>query len=342
MISACRGSLRGLTPSEDAHARLLIDRYLRAHKEMDGAWSGKGPTPEQMTLDFATKCSACEPYKMAFERWRTLCRDKRYLVVEAATAGPLAVGLGAESPLEVGLTVHRTYGMPVIPGSAVKGVCRRAALDANLDEQSEAFRALFGDQTKASCFVFWDAWYDPSTVNGKPFHRDVLTVHHPEYYGSKGEEGWPTDFDDPTPVPFLVVRPGAGFVFAVKCPDPKWEGYVRAMLTWTLTNAGIGGKTNAGYGRFSVTPYVPPPPEPVDEVWKGVQVKRSASPLAFIVEAAPKPAKADGRAADQINTSLPKEFRERLKKRPTFTADVVVTVQGDRVTILEIRPVEEG
>jgi CRISPR-associated protein Cmr6 len=39
----------------------------------------------------------------------------------------LVVGLGGEHTLETAITLHRNYGIPIIPGSAVKGVARAYA-----------------------------------------------------------------------------------------------------------------------------------------------------------------------------------------------------------------------
>jgi CRISPR-associated protein Cmr6 len=44
------------------------------------------------------------------------------------TESRLMVGLGAESVLETAITLHRIYGFPVIPGSALKGLARTWAL----------------------------------------------------------------------------------------------------------------------------------------------------------------------------------------------------------------------
>lgn len=345
MISACRQRLRDLPRNQGTHAGLLMDRYLRAHKEMDGAWSGKGETPEEETLNAAAKLQACNAYKAAFARWKRITEERRMFTLEAATAGALAVGLGGETPLEVGLRVNRTYGMPVIPGSAIKGLCRAVAQGAGLDPASEQFAALFGDQKHPSLFVFWDAWYDPASPDkseGQPFHRDVVTVHHPEYYRSAGEKGWPTDFDDPTPVPFLVVKPNTRFLFAVSCPDARWNEYLRSLLTWALTTRGIGAKKNAGYGRFSVKQAPPPPAEVREECFRQVQVTRNRSPLWFRMTIAGRSVSVEGRTADSINVALGKDFRDRLRKRPTFLADVTATVQGDRITVTKIVPIESA
>jgi len=46
----------------------------------------------------------------------------------ATTAQPLIVGLGEPSPYETGITLDFLTGLPIIPGSAVKGITRRAAI----------------------------------------------------------------------------------------------------------------------------------------------------------------------------------------------------------------------
>lgn len=349
MSSACRKALIDLKPAAETNAGLLRDRRLRYHKE--SGWKSGDPTPEVELLEELVALEAADPYRRAFENWKQQTAHDSYMTLEAVTAGSLAVGLGNESPLETGLTIHHTYGMPVIPGSAVKGLCRAACRAAGFfEDKKDEMQALFGAQSAAGCFVFHDAWYDPSTVDGKPFHRDVVTVHHPMYYRTKGQgEGperrgaWPTDFDDPNPVPFLVVRPGARFLFAVECPNPDWKKFVQKALKYGLEKMGVGAKTNAGYGRFRDFTQ-PPPPEPVaaEQTWKGVAVTRKASPLSFTIETPHGTAiKIEGRRADEINVALDKEFRERLKKKPDFKADVVAEVKGSQVTIKSIQPAQE-
>jgi CRISPR-associated protein Cmr6 len=344
MSSACRKALLDLKPAPETNAGLLRDRRLRYHKETKPGWKPGDPTPEVELLRDLADLAAAEPYKGAFEDWKKQITDNGWLLLEAVTAGPLAVGLGNASPLEVGLTLHHTYGMPVLPGSAVKGLCRRVAarLLAEKKIEQEPFDALFGKPEAAGCFVFHDAWYDPATVEGKPFHRDVVTVHHQKYYGSRGKDAWPTDFDDPVPVPFLVVRPEARFLFTVQCPSTEWHGFVGEMLKHALEKEGIGGKTNAGYGRFKDFT-VPPPPEPaaVEETWADVSVTRAPSPIVFTIQTPLGVVKAAGRRAHEINESLPKELRERLKKKPVFRADVTAEVKGGQVlAIKSIEPKE--
>ena len=63
-------------------------------------------------------------YRIAFDRWSaSLPTDS----IHADLATPerdsrLIVGLGSENVLETGIRLHHTYGMPIIPGSALKGL----------------------------------------------------------------------------------------------------------------------------------------------------------------------------------------------------------------------------
>jgi CRISPR-associated protein Cmr6 len=333
MTNACRTNLRDLTsitPGQQfSNVGLGLDRYLKQHA---GDEQKKGNTrPEVALLEAACSSSAPEVYKSAYARWKGYCQSSRSLLVEATLCSSLAVGVGRSSPLEVGIHLHHTYGMPIIPGSAVKGVCRFAAKRQDFDI--------------AGCtgaLGFWDGWYDPESASGKPFHRDVITVHHPRYYGSQGSD-WPTDFDDPVPVNFLVVKPGARFLFAVSCASERWETFVSEALEYSLTHVGLGAKTNAGYGRFTDIKICRPPPEPKEGVWRGVQITRKPSPLEFTFSVPEGESyRLQSAKAEEINRAFTREFRERLKKKNTFTGDVFVTVIGDNVEITGIVPGEDA
>lgn len=182
-------------------------------------------------------------YEAAFQRWQKALPDTVRL--EATTRGPLAVGLGNPSPFEVGLTLHHTYGVPYLPGSALKGLALRAAWRNGVP--ADVVRAIFGDTTSAGFVTFWDGWLVPGQA--ELLQLDTVTVHHPQYYGDGGE--WPTDFDDPNPVAFLSVRPGLRFELRVGGPS-EHAAYAARLLEWGLTHLGLGGKTNAGYGGFAV------------------------------------------------------------------------------------------
>lgn len=95
-----------------------------------------------------------DDYAQAFERWKQSFADGRSRLAEMTLASRLLIGHGNASATDVGLTLHRTWGVPMIPGSALKGllahyvetlygpeVAGRAPDDAGLsDEEKERAR----------------------------------------------------------------------------------------------------------------------------------------------------------------------------------------------------------
>ncbi|MFW5697993.1 MAG: type III-B CRISPR module RAMP protein Cmr6, partial [Fimbriimonadaceae bacterium] len=79
------------------------------------------------------------------------------------------------------------------------------------------------------------------------FMLDVMTPHQGPYY----QEGRPpSDTYDPNPIHFLAVRPGVTFHIPVRSLQSEWRTAMVQSINFALTEDGLGGKTNAGYGRF--------------------------------------------------------------------------------------------
>lgn len=82
---------------------------------------------------------------------------------------------------------------------------------------------------------------------------DVLTCHHPEYYS--GKRPIATDDENPNPILFPTIRAGATFRFCLIPTPLTGESDLKNSKQWlseALTAFGIGAKTNAGYGWFSI------------------------------------------------------------------------------------------
>jgi len=350
-VPARRNALQGLKPKpDDAHAGLLLQRYLTAHKPK--LRDNTAQTPEEQLLEQVCAITASKVYRAAFNRWleqfaqQTPAGCKRVCFTVEAIA-PIAIGLGNASPLEVGIRLHHTYGMPLLPASALKGLCRRVArlLKQEKKLSEEVIDALFGfsheKQASAGAVVFYDAWYDPDSVDGAPFHRDVITVHHPAYYGDG--KAAPTDFDDPTPVPFLVVKPGAQFLCILDAPDSQWADFAHKMLLWGLANLGIGAKTNAGYGYLTrpdagkLSTTANPALQADEEVWQQATVVYEPGPRRLKATKSPtEQAFAEGKRAEAILNALPDALREQLRDKKRITADVVVERMGNQRTLKRI------
>ncbi|MDE0630572.1 MAG: type III-B CRISPR module RAMP protein Cmr6 [Caldilineaceae bacterium] len=167
--------------------------------------------------------------------------------VDATVDWRLIVGLGSDHVQETNMTLHHIYGIPYIPGTAVKGVLRHWWMQEDFDNDEnkalcdEEFVALFGDQNQRGKVQFLDAY--PGEIR---FAQDIMNPHYPGYYsGSKP----PTDDQNPVPISFLTVeRTGFRFVFLTQISgllDRIKERFEKA-----LEMKGIGAKTAVGYGYF--------------------------------------------------------------------------------------------
>jgi CRISPR-associated protein Cmr6 len=168
-----------------------------------------------------------DDYRRFFQRWRASLEDQQPCAqtAEVTVAGRMVVGLGAESVLEVSIGLHRTYGVPYIPGSALKGLAAAAAHkkleDPNWRKVGEdgkigaSHKILFGDQESSGYVTFHDALWVP-TGDKLPLDLDVMTVHHPDYY--QGKECPPADWDNPNPVAFLSAH---GTYLPERIPSPQ-------------------------------------------------------------------------------------------------------------------------
>jgi len=64
-------------------------------------------------------------YTIFFNRWKkNITAINNVKTFEMQTASRLAIGLGNETVLENSMTLHHIYGVPYIPGSALKGIFR--------------------------------------------------------------------------------------------------------------------------------------------------------------------------------------------------------------------------
>lgn len=83
---------------------------------------------------------------------------------------------------------------------------------------------------------------------------DVLTPHHTAYY--KGDKKVATDDEDPVPIVFPAVAKGTGYQFTLLPRDGNQNPARLESATQWLSDAlslfGLGAKTNAGYGWFSI------------------------------------------------------------------------------------------
>lgn len=227
-----------------AHAGLWLDKYLPDSEK------GKGG---EKAGHFKQAVRAVDSlYGTFYERWQQSLADIGAKTHQAHVLGRLSIGLGGESVLETSISLHRTYGVPYIPGSALKGLAAsytRKRIGGEWGKDSDAYKILFGDVDVAGYVSFYDALYIPGTAKANiPLALDVINVHHPEYY--RGEkDAPPADWDSPTPISFLSAT--GSYLIALHGPD-EWVKAAFEILAYALKDEGIGAKTSSGYGRIQL------------------------------------------------------------------------------------------
>lgn len=275
IINLGDGRVRG------THPGLMLQRYLINGPKQD--------VERRILLDATRQAGSSESlkavYAEAFARWvRSFPEDGLHRSEQLTTAGRLIVGLGSENVLETGLRLHHTYGVPIIPGSALKGLAshychdiwgqrndRLAPAENQLFQRGgDHHKLFFGTTEDGGVITFHDAWIIPESLGGA-LRLDVMTPHHPKWQMNQAP---PTDFDSPVPVPFLSVAGTFNVRISWSGPagtssdrDEAWTALAMRLLQEALAEWGVGGKTNSGYGRLA----------PINSVQSGREPESKAS-----------------------------------------------------------------
>lgn len=194
----------------------------------------------------------------------------------------LIVGLGASHPQETSMTLHHIFGIPYIPGSALKGASRHYMIWKFVDENQKKLSSLldksnfvelleklnkalekeenltvsvgnisfkdlihiFGTQNRQGKIIFFDAY----PIEEIKLKIDIMNPHYPDYYT---KDKPPTDWQNPIPIKFLTVEDTKfRFYLAAKDKDQNLLNHARKILNEALLNYGVGAKTSLGYGLF--------------------------------------------------------------------------------------------
>ncbi len=245
-VTSRRSRLAGVDKTDTTNAGLWLDKFIRDQKEDD-------QEDRRDLVRQVAEIAVPSQYRHWFERWKRTLLDAGAQLRKAEVMGRMVLGLGDESVLETSVTLHHTYGVPYIPGSALKGVAACFARQHLGDEWApgaEAYKIVFGDTEAAGCVTFFDAFPVPSGGRDDPFlHPDVMTVHHPSYY--RGQDAPPADWDSPTPIPFLSA---IGTYLVALAGPPAWVDAAFEILEHALPHLGVGAKTSSGYGRLRLEP----------------------------------------------------------------------------------------
>ncbi|MBE3560239.1 MAG: type III-B CRISPR module RAMP protein Cmr6 [Ktedonobacteraceae bacterium] len=256
---------------------LLLDKYVTQEvisgSKEDGKEKGEKGKWLRELVSQQHKHIDIKLAENAYRRWLAMVTALKATTFQAELDWRMVVGLGGETVLETDITLHHLYGIPYIPGSALKGLTRayvageekayfipsgksESERKPSLKEETdhEDLQRIFGSQKQAGTVIFFDAL----PLNGKAtFALDIMNPHYPDYYRSLSSSTpeAPTNDQSPNPIPFLTVTDTV-FTFALaprNSASQQHKNDVQLVTGWlrqALQDYGIGGKTSAGYGYF--------------------------------------------------------------------------------------------
>lgn len=181
----------------------------------------------------------------------------------------MVIGLGQESVYEISINLHHIYGIPYIPGQAIKGIVRSWVIQSMFNNEentalkSTSFRYIFGgpaenkQHANQGRVIFFDAF----PIEKPKIEFDIMNPHYSEYY-SKGKP--PADNQSPILIPFLTVGSTPfQFIVGTRATHKKMVMFqsesklplewVKKWLVESLELSGIGAKTAVGYGHMHKT-----------------------------------------------------------------------------------------
>lgn len=262
-MSSRRLNLQNFKAKSTTNAGLWLQKFLISQEKNQDS---NKKSAKQALVDEVSQIEVSSIYETFYRDIWVKSLEKAAETRVIKISGRMIVGLGSESVLETSITLHRTYGVPYIPGSALKGLAASYAhrfMDDDWKKETkktsigEAHKLMFGSQNSAGFVIFHDALYVPNSYSKTPLRPDILTVHHQKYYEGKGDA--PADWDSPVPIPLLSAQGQYLLAVSANSGDAKFDKKMRDLaieiLELALRDEGIGAKTSSGYGRAEVVKY---------------------------------------------------------------------------------------
>lgn len=279
-------------PGVHANFGLIFNKWLPYHYNRDKLEPEVAQNPGPLVDVFKSgKNSAAEVLKKHHIRQANYCLAMERggwipFIFHAKLTAPFVSGLGMSHPTETGLVLDHTSGMPYIPAASQKGVLRIAHLINSLRDENDKFldedflvekgvveitngqmnwledddsKTLFGSSDNKDSLAGKLTILDAYPLQPPELGEDILTPHYNDYYQ---EKRGPTEDQSPVPIKFLVVKPGAEFVFRLllRLPHPmnsqqnqeKLISSVNKNIQRVFRETGLGAKTSLGFGRFQI------------------------------------------------------------------------------------------
>jgi CRISPR-associated protein Cmr6 len=214
---------------------LAVEKFGRFHKNK---LEYMHPNGEKLCYTYKHNDDLITKIEKKQEHTISLLKKERYKVVEKKMKQNwrMALGLGNGSAYNNGFTFHPVYGIPYIPGQALKGIVRSYIIREFFNkkeskaEQDPVFCYLFGcsekgyDKTaRAGKLNFLDAF----PTNEFKLVPDIMNPHYSEYYGDQTGSKAPVDSEKLIPIFFLSLKDAQfNFVFYIKA---KYDNTLRDL-----------------------------------------------------------------------------------------------------------------
>lgn len=287
MIATATKEVRELLTTDWSEVQSLYRDYERKSTSRDSRDKREAPTIIEKICH--KEFSECDSPSLRFEKFVHIGNDSKKNELmrvcelcnapESRTASPqhdsdafFVLKLGSRMMVDMaggvlenaGLCLHRHFGYPCIPGSAIKGIARHAAWTEWVKADKENQKQIADDIAR----VFGYPTGDPNLDDFLKDHEEGAgTISFLEAVPDNGD--WQlacdvltphggNDYTNPLPCFFIAVEKGADFRFSLKRTSRAVENDLDLAESWLrkgLCSNGAGAKSAAGYGWF-VSPNV--------------------------------------------------------------------------------------
>lgn len=204
------------------------------------------------------------------ERIKNNLKTKNHIIdINLQQTWRMVLGLGITTGYNNGFLLHKLYGIPYLPGSAIKGLIRTYTIQEyfNYDEneamKNKDFVFLFGSNDELGEINQMGKVRFASVFpvnNDFKLVADIMNNHNSNYYKPDGK--LPSDSENPNPLKFLTLKntcfkpyfylPNTFSTINVTIGSNSNDilGMIEQLAYEAFELEGIGAKTNVGYGRF--------------------------------------------------------------------------------------------
>ena len=183
------------TPSEVDNLSLLIDRFAPFQREEEVLKTSGTVLMKFFRDPPSVGEETLNEYSRYLREYLLMLQEVAKVVKVLRTKSRLVVGLGDESVYETSIRLLRNYGMPYIPGSALKGIARymgiEAIAEANPERDFYETVKLIDNALSEGNIEKLSKELRPAIINGVEISIDTLA----RLFGSVESEGCAVFFD---------------------------------------------------------------------------------------------------------------------------------------------------